>query len=134
MPGMVPLERLLAFGRATGFHSQIANTTASAQVDLNFNGPWANFAPPKLHGSAHLQNLASWIPGLKDRLILSEADVQLTETTLTLNHMNGQFEHSPIAFTGSISSPLNCAGAPCPLQLICTYTLAVRWPTMVLPR
>jgi AsmA-like C-terminal region len=31
--------------------------------------------------------------------------------------MNGQFEHSPIAFTGSISSPLNCAGnTPCPLQ------------------
>jgi AsmA protein len=115
--GMVPLERLLAFGRATGFHSQIANTTASAQVDLYFNGPWANFAPPKLHGAAHLQNLAAWIPGVKDRMVLSEADVQLTETTLTLNHINGQFEHSPVAFTGSISSPLNCAGStPCPLQ------------------
>ena len=108
--GMVPMERLLAFGRATGFNSQIANTTASAQVDLSLSGPWANFAAPKLHGTAHLQNLATWIPGLKDRLVMSEADAQITDTALTLNKITGQFEHSPIAFTGSISSPLSCDG------------------------
>ena len=109
--GMVPMERLLAFGRATGFPLAVSrNTTASAQVDLNVSGPWANFAAPKLHGTAHLQNLATWIPGLKDRLVLSEADAQITETALTLNKITGQFEHSPIAFTGSISSPLSCDG------------------------
>ncbi len=115
--GMVPMERLLAFGRATGFHSQISNTTASALVDLNVSGPWANFAPPKLHGTAHLQNLAAWIPGVKDRLVMTEADAQFTDTALVLSKMNGQFEHSTIAFTGLVSSPLNCTGnAPCPLQ------------------
>ena len=115
--GMVPMERLLAFGRATGFRSQIANTTASAQVDLNVSGPWANFTAPKLHGTAHLQNLAAWIPGLKDRLVMSEADAQITDTAVVLSKINGQFEHSPIAFTGLVSSPLNCTGnAPCPLQ------------------
>jgi AsmA protein len=115
--GMVPMERLLAFGRATGFNSQIANTTASAQVDLNVSGPWANFAAPKLHGTAHLQNLATWIPGLKDRLVMSEADAQITDTALTLNKISGQFEHSPIAFTGSISSPISCEGnTACKLQ------------------
>ena len=115
--GMVPMERLLAFGRATGFHSQIANTTASALVDLNVSGPWANFTAPKLRGTAHLQNVAAWIPGLKDRLVMSEADVQITDTSLVLSKINGQFEHSPIAFTGLISSPLNCTGnTPCPLQ------------------
>jgi hypothetical protein len=115
--GMVPMERLLAFGRTTGFHSQISNTTASALVDLNVSGPWANFAAPKLHGTAHLQNLAAWIPGVKDRLVMSEADAQITDTTLVLSKITGQFEHSPIAFTGSVSSPLNCNGnAPCPLQ------------------
>jgi hypothetical protein len=115
--GMVPMERLLAFGRATGFHSQIANTTASALVDLNVSGPWANFTAPKLHGTAHLQNLASWIPGMKDRLVMSEADAQITDTALVLSKINGQFEHIPAAFTGSVSSPLNCAGnAPCPLH------------------
>jgi AsmA family/AsmA-like C-terminal region len=115
--GMVPMERLLAFGRATGFRSQIANTTASALVDLNVSGPWANFTAPKLHGTAHLQNLAAWIPGLKDRLVMSEADAQITDSALIISKINGQFEHSPIAFTGLISSPLNCTGnAPCPLQ------------------
>jgi hypothetical protein len=115
--GMVPLERLLAFGRTTGFHSPIANTTASAQVDLNVSGPWANFAAPKLHGTAHLQNVAAWIPGLKDRLIFTEADAQLTDAALVLSHVNAQFEHNPVGFNGSISSPLSCTGsAPCPLQ------------------
>jgi hypothetical protein len=115
--GMVPMERLLAFGRTTGFHSQISNTTASALVNLNVSGPWANFAAPKLHGTAHLQNLAAWIPGVKDRVVMSEADAQITDTELVLSKINGQFEHSPIAFTGLVSSPLNCTGnAPCPLQ------------------
>jgi hypothetical protein len=93
------------------------NTTASALVDLNVSGPWANFAPPKLHGTAHLQNVAAWIPGVKDRLVMSEADAQITDTALVLSRINGQFEHSPAAFTGSVSSPLSCTGpAPCPLQ------------------
>jgi hypothetical protein len=93
------------------------NTTASALVDLNVSGPWVNFTAPKLHGTAHLQNLAAWIPGVKDRLVMSEADAQITDTALVLSKITGQFEHSPIAFTGSVSGPLNCTGnGPCPLQ------------------
>ncbi|HZD96319.1 MAG TPA: AsmA-like C-terminal region-containing protein, partial [Candidatus Sulfotelmatobacter sp.] len=104
-------------GRVAGFPSRISNATASAQVDFNVSGVWTNFVPPKLHGTAHLQNLAAWIPGIKDRLVFSEADAQITDTAVALNHVNGQFEHSPIAFTGSLSSPLNCAGeTACPLE------------------
>ena len=115
--GMVPMERLLAFGRATGFPSRVSNATASAQVDLNLNGAWSSFNPSRVHGTVHLQNLAAWIPGVKDRLVLSEADAQLTDTQLVLNHMTGQFEHSPVAFTGSVASPVDCdSGAACPLQ------------------
>ncbi len=115
--GLVPMERLLAFGRVTGFSSQVQNATASAQVDLNINGPWANFAPPRLHGTAHLQNLTAWIPGVKDRLVLSEADAKISDTEVALKNITGQFEHSPVAFTGTVSSPLSCiASTPCPLQ------------------
>jgi AsmA protein len=125
--GMVPMERLLAFGRVAGFASHISNATASAQVDLNVSGVWANFAPSKLHGTAHLQNLAVWIPGIKDRLLLSEADAQLTDVALVLNRITGQFEHSPVAFSGSISSPLNCiAGPACQLEFdLHSDTLAI---------
>jgi AsmA-like protein len=115
--GMVPMERLLAFGRATGFPSNVGNATASAQVDFNISGTWASLVPAKLHGTAHLQNLAAWIPGIKDRLLLSEAEAQITDTALTLNHITGQLEHSPIAFTGSVGSPMSCAGeTACPLE------------------
>ncbi len=114
--GMVPMERLLAFGRATGFPSRVSNATASAQVDLNLSAAWANPAPSRVHGTVHLQNLAVWVPGVKDRLVLSEADAQLTDTQLVLNHMTGQFEHSPVAFTGSVTSPICDADAACPLE------------------
>jgi hypothetical protein len=115
--GMVPLERLLAFGNATGFPSEVKDTTASAVVDLNISGGWANFAPPKIRGTAHLQNLAAWIPGIKDRLILTEADAQISEVELVLAHINGQFEHSPITFTGTINNSWSCQGSgPCPIE------------------
>lgn len=115
--GMVPLERLLALGRATGFPSSIANTTASAVVDLNISGPWANFAPARLRGTAHLQNVASWIPGIKDRLVLAQADAQISEVELALVHVEGRFEHSPVNFSGNINVPWSCQnGPPCPLE------------------
>ena len=115
--GMVPMERLLAFGRATGFPSRVSNATASAQVDLNINGLWANFAAARLHGTVHLQNVAAWIPGIKDRLLLSEAEADLTDAQFVLSHITGQFEHSPVAFTGSVSGPAICdSDAGCPLQ------------------
>ena len=125
--GMVPMERMLAFARATGFTTQTGNATASAQVDFSINGIWAGFPPAKVHGTAHLQNLAAWIPGIKDRLLLSEAEAQLTDTAFQLNKITGQFEHSPIAFTGSVNSPLSCAGeAACPLEFDLHFdTLAV---------
>src|SRR5215472_4850195 len=125
--GLVPMERMLAFGRATGFTTQAGSATASALVDFNISGVWSNFAPAKLHGTAHLENVAAWIPGIKDRLLLSEADAQVTDTAFQLNKITGQFEHSPVAFTGSVSSPLSCAGDPvCPLEFDLHFdTLAV---------
>lgn len=115
--GMVPLERLLVLGNVAGFPSDIKDTTASAIVDLNISGPWANFAPAKMRGTAHLQNLAAWIPGIKDRLILTEADAQISEVELVLAHINGQFEHTPITFTGTVNNPWTCQGAqPCPIE------------------
>jgi AsmA-like C-terminal region/AsmA family len=115
--GMVPLERLLALGRTTGFPSDLGNTTASAVVDLNISGPWANFAPARVRGTAHLQNVASWIPGIKDRLLISEADAQLSEVETVLTHMTGQFEHTPVSFGGTINVPASCTGnALCPIE------------------
>lgn len=115
--GMVPLERLLALGRATGFPSEIGNTSASAVVDLNISGQWANFSPPHVRGTAHLQNVTSWIPGIKNRLVITEADAQLSEVELVLAHLKAQFEHSPLAFSGTVNVPFNCSGnVPCPLQ------------------
>jgi AsmA protein len=116
--GMVPLERLLELGRTTGFPSEIRNTTASAVVDLNIAGAWANFAPANVRGTAHLQNVASWIPGIKDRLIITEADAQLSEIELVLANVKAQFEHTPVSFAGNIHVPWSCPGntLPCPLE------------------
>src|SRR5215472_7548696 len=114
--GMVPLERLLVLAKTAGFQAPQANFNASAVADFNVGGAWANFAPPKVGGKAHVQNLTAWIPGVKDRLLLSEADAQLTDSALVLSHISGQFEHSPIIFTGSVTSPWSCPTALCMLE------------------
>jgi len=33
-----------------------------------------------------------------------------------LSHVNGQFEHSPVAFSGTVTRPSNCPIAPCPIE------------------
>jgi len=33
-----------------------------------------------------------------------------------LSHMEGQFEHSPVAFTGTVTSPWSCPAPPCPME------------------
>lgn len=115
--GMVPLERLLALGRTSGFLSDIGNTSASAVVDLNISGQWANFASPHVRGTAHLQNATAWIPGIRNRLVINEADAQLSEVELVLAHIKAQFEHSPVSFSGIVHVPFNCAGtALCPME------------------
>lgn len=114
--GMVPLERLLVLGKAAGFETGSAAFSASAVVDLNVNGAWAN-SVPRVRGTAHVQNLAAWIPGIKNRLLLSQADVQVNDASLLLAHIQGEFEHSPVTFTGSVTNPWNCPTAPaCPLE------------------
>jgi hypothetical protein len=71
-----------------------------------------------LRGTAHLQNVAAWIPGIKDRLLLSEADAQISEVEFVLAHIVGQFEHAPVAFTGNVSKPWSCQPkqTSCPLE------------------
>ncbi|HET7871296.1 MAG TPA: AsmA-like C-terminal region-containing protein, partial [Terriglobales bacterium] len=115
--GMVPLERLLTLGQVTGFPTELSNITASAIVNLTVGGPWANFTAPRVAGTAHLQNVAAWIPGVKDRLLISEADVQLSEIETVLANIKAQFEHTPVAFTGTVSQPWVCQPAPpCPME------------------
>jgi AsmA-like C-terminal region/AsmA family len=124
--GLVPLERLLLLGKAAGFPSELSNFNASAMVDLNVSGAWANFAPARLRGSAHVQNLAAWISGVKDRLVLSQADAQLTDTGFSLNNISGQFEHSAVAFEGTVIRAWVCPAAPCPFEFdLHTGSLAV---------
>ena len=114
-------------GKTGGFHAEAANFSASAVVDLNISGPWANFAPPRVRGTAHLQNLTAWIPGIKDRLLLTHADAELTDAAVVLSNISGQFEHSPIAFTGTITNPWSCQTAsPCLLEFdLHAETLAI---------
>jgi hypothetical protein len=80
-----------------------------------------------MRGTAHLQNLASWIPGIKDRLILTEADAQISEIELVLANIKGQFEHTPITFTGTLNNAWSCQGGPpCPIEFdLHSDTLAV---------
>lgn len=115
--GMVPLERLLTLGKTAGFYADSPSFTASAIADLNVTGTWASARPPRVLGSARILNLTAWIPGVKNRLVLTRADAQLTDSALVLAHVNAEFEHSPVAAAGTISIPWSCEGAaPCLIE------------------
>ena len=114
--GMVPVERLLALGRAAGMEIPAANFTGAGGIDLNVSGAWGA-AAPHLRGTAHLQNVVAAIPGIKRRLLLPQARVELTDAALVLSDISGQFEHTPVAFRGSITHPWSCPNSPpCPLE------------------
>ncbi|HEY6350380.1 MAG TPA: AsmA-like C-terminal region-containing protein [Candidatus Angelobacter sp.] len=107
LSGTAPLERALALATVSGFRPRISNAAGLASLDLDIHGPWANFAPTQVSGTAHLQNVIATIAGLKDRLLLQTADVNFSDSEAVLIAAI-QFEHSPVQLTGSISNPLNC--------------------------
>lgn len=105
--GTAGLGRVLALATIAGFHPRITGATGVATLDLNIHGPWANFAPTKLGGTAHVQNVAASITGLKRRVLLQSGDVHFGDSEALLVSTI-QFEHSPVQLTGSITNPLNC--------------------------
>ncbi|HLJ28027.1 MAG TPA: AsmA family protein [Candidatus Angelobacter sp.] len=114
--GTAPLERILDLGNISGFRSRIKNAAGAVNLDLSIHGQWANFAPARLGGTAHLENVTAAIPGVRERLLMPTADVHFSESEAVLIAA-AQFEHSPVALAGSISNPVNCLSeAPCPLQ------------------
>ena len=114
--GTAPLERILDLGNIAGFRSRLVNVSGSASLDLNVHGQWANFAPARLGGTAHLENVTAAVSGIKNHLLLPTADVHFSDSDVVLISA-AQFEHSTVQLTGSISKPLNCEpAAPCPFQ------------------
>jgi uncharacterized protein involved in outer membrane biogenesis len=114
--GTAPLQRVVELGKVSGIRSRIANTTGTVALDVNMFGPWANFAPTGLGGTAHLDNVVAQIPGLKGRVLLPTADVHFSDSDLVLI-TTAHIEHSPIAISGSLSTAVNCQlDTPCPIQ------------------
>lgn len=114
--GTAPLEGIIDLGNIAGLRSRISHSTGIAALDLNMYGTWANFAPANLGGTAHLENVAASIPGLKGRLLLPTADVHFSDTDLILI-TTAHIERSPVEFSGSISSAVHCqTETPCPIQ------------------
>lgn len=114
--GTAPLERAVALATVAGFHPRITNAAGLVTLDMGIHGPWANFAPTQVSGTAHVQNVTANIAGLKRRLLLQTADVHFSDTEAVLI-ATIQFEHSPLQLAGSISNTLNCTSdTGCPLQ------------------
>jgi hypothetical protein len=124
--GAAPLERILDLGNMTGFRTTITNATGAGSLDMTIHGPWASFAPARLEGTAHVENVTAAVPGIKTRLLLRTLDVHFSDSEIVLITAV-QFEHSPVELAGSISKPLNCQStAPCPFLFdLHANTLAV---------
>ena len=125
--GTAPLQRILDLGNITGFRSWITQVSGTGNLDLTIHGQWANFAPARLGGTAHLENVVAAVPGIKNHLLLRTTDVHFGDSDIVLIS-DAQFENSPIELGGSISKPVDCRSAvPCPFQFdLHADTLATR--------
>ncbi|HEV3039514.1 MAG TPA: AsmA family protein [Candidatus Angelobacter sp.] len=125
LKGMAPLDRLLEFGKLTGYPSRVADATGAADLDLIASEPWDRAGSTKLIGSVHLANLRARIPGIQEQLLLSVADAQFTDTDVVLSHIAAQFEHSTVSFGGSVSKPVACGNEP-----TCTFQFDLHAPAL----
>jgi len=125
LKGKVPLDRFLELGRISGFPSRIVDTTGVADVDLAVSGLWANFTPAKLIGTAHLQDVTAMVPGIRNHLLLSTADVQFTDVAVVVGHIAAELEHSPVSLAGSVSKPLVCQS-----EIRCDFQFDLRANTL----
>ena len=115
--GTAGVERILDLGRVSGFPTRIGNVSGVADFNLTMSGVWSGFSPAHLAGTAHVRNVEAVVPGVKDHLLISATDAQFTDAGITLTRLAGQFQHSPVAFSGSISKPWNCQSeTQCALQ------------------
>ncbi len=115
--GPAPLERLFDLGKVSGFPTRITGATGSAIADLRLGGSWANFAPARLTGTARLRDIAASVQGIKSRLLLPEADAQLSDTMFEINHLTARFERFPGEFSGWVKVPIGCqSGQGCAAQ------------------
>ena len=116
LSGTAPLERAVSLAKVSGFRPRVVDAAGAVTLDLGIHGPWANFAPSQINGTAHLENVTAHITGLKNLLLLQTADVHFSDSDAVLI-ATIQFEHSPVQLAGSITNTLNCSlDAGCPLQ------------------
>lgn len=114
--GTASLERALALARVGGFRTRVTNNAGMVTLDVGIHGPWANFAPTQVSGTAHLENVTARITGVKNRLLLQTGDVHFSDSEAVLIAAV-QFEHSPVQLAGSFTNTLNCTSdLGCPLQ------------------
>jgi len=115
--GPAPLARLFDLGKVSGFPTSITGVTGTAIADLRLGGAWANFAPAGLTGTARLRDVTATVQGIKPKLLLPEADAQLSDATFEMDHLTARFEHFPGEFTGWVKVPIGChAGQACASQ------------------
>ena len=101
---MVPATPPAAAGPSAG-----APNRPLAEVDLRIAGEWANFAPPRLEGSAQLHNVTAEIAAIAKPVEIKSGKLSASESEFSAQNMVAAIPDSHIDLEGSISLPRGCA-------------------------
>ncbi len=79
------------------------------EVDLHVAGEWANFAPPRLQGSAKLHNITAEIAAISKPLEIESGTLNVSADEISAKDMIAAIPDSHLQLEGSINFPRRCA-------------------------
>ncbi|HXE90038.1 MAG TPA: AsmA family protein [Terriglobales bacterium] len=113
--GMADITRLTRVARAFGVEAPLLDASGSARVDLAAAGPWAEFAPATVTGTAQVRRVTLRLSGIAEPVEVSAADLRLSPETVELRHLALSVPAARLSLTGEASRSRNCEPG-CPVR------------------
>jgi len=104
--GDAQVSRLLQLARTFGIPSAQPVVMGTARIDLKIAGQWSGFAPPKVTGTAQLDDVRADVRGLNAPLEIASANLHFAEDQLQIQNVSATVGESQ--WTGSLSLPRHC--------------------------
>jgi AsmA-like protein len=105
--GDAQASRLLQLARTLGIPAAQSAVLGTARIDLKIAGQWSGFAPPRVTGTAQLDDLRADVRGLNAPLEIASAKLNFSDDKLQIQGISASLGDS--RWTGSLSLPRHCS-------------------------
>ncbi len=113
--GDAQIQRLLHAADTLGSPGSSFTADGLARLDLQLEGEWSGFIAPKTTGTVRLQSVRSELRGLNSPVVISSADLHLTQDDIKVQNIAAIVADS--SWSGSVLLPRHCTEpVTCPVR------------------